>query len=523
LEVRIDFWNSRINQKTAESVLESFKQALESILSEDAQLGNIDVVPTRQIAQIREWNKDIPLRLESLIQDRVHQHGVLRPNAPAVSAWDGDLTYQELEEEANKLASYMASLGMHAGAKIPFCFEKSKWAVISQLAILKTGGCVVPLGPTQPMQRLEIILKDIDANIILTTDNLADRFKGILPHVVVVDDTLMSQLPNSESPTCSATPDDLAFIMYTSGSTGIPKGVMVTHGSICTSLHYIGAKFKLGPHTRMLQFSAYTFDISIQDIYTTWHYGGCLCIISEEDRLNNLGPAMHSYGVNSANLTSTVAGMVSPNEVPSLETLVLIGEAVKPDAVNRWIDHVTVFNGYGPTECSILASISQLTPGCNALNIGYAIAGALWVVDATNYNRLVPIGISGELLIEGPLQARGYLNDEQKTAAAFVRDPTWASRYGFGTPRRFYRTGDLVQQNEDGSITYMGRRDTQIKFNGQRVETGEIEHHLIQLDAVLDAAVFCPSKGPCKDRLVGLLSLRDFVSEKSPGPDAIPV
>jgi amino acid adenylation domain-containing protein len=524
LEVMIDYWHSRIEQRTIETVARSFEQAFVSILNEnDTDLGHIDITSPRDIAQLREWSKDIPPKVDYRIHDKVYEQRLRQPDAWAVQGWDGDLTYQQLDDVANKLASYLVSLGVKPETKIPICFDKSKWAVVSQLAILKAGGCVVPLGTKQPISRTELILKDLEATIVLTTSAYASRFKDLLTHVLVIDEGFMAGLPESEMPHCAATADNCAFIIYTSGSTGVPKGVVLPHSSLCTSLQYMGARFGLGPQTRTVQFSAYTFDISIQDIYTTWHYGGCLVVISEEDRISGLAAAMVRYQVNSAGLTSTVAGLVFPQDVPSLKTLVLLGEAVKPAVVDQWIDHVEVFNAYGPSECSMQASINQLTPGCNALNIGYAFAGALWVVDPNDYNRLVPIGAPGELLIEGPLQARGYLNDPVKTAAAFVTDATWMIKNGFGAGRRLYRTGDLVQQNPDGSITYIGRRDTQIKVRGQRVEVGEIEHHLLQQDAVLDAAIIYPRQGPCQDRLVGLLTLREFFAGKGSGQEIVPV
>jgi amino acid adenylation domain-containing protein len=504
-------------------VADSFLEALQRIVSEDRELGELDVVPLSHLTQIREWNEMIPPRVETRIQDRVYEQRVLRPDALAVQGWDGELTYRQLDEEANKLAAHLASLGVQPETKVPLCFAKSKWSLISQLAVLKAGGCVVPLGINQPMRRTEIILQDIGARLMLTSAQFATRFAGLVDRVLAVDEVSMSSLPVSEAPPCAATPDTSAFIIYTSGSTGIPKGVVLTHGSLSTSLHYLAAKFGLGPATRMVQFSAYTFDISIQDIYTTWQSGGCLCVISEEDRIANLAAALRSYGVNCAGLTSTVAGFLAPEEVPSLKTLVLLGEAVKPAVVERWLGHAAVFNAYGPSECSIQSSCRQLVPECNALNIGYALAGALWVVDANSYNRLVPIGAPGELLIEGPLLAREYLNDPVKTAAAFVSDPTWVSRHGFGSDRRLYRTGDLVYQNPDGSIVYIGRRDTQIKVRGQRVEVGDIEHHSLQHEAVVDVAVVFPRQGCLKDRLVGLVTLQEFCIPTAGKADVIPV
>ncbi|KAL4901150.1 hypothetical protein BDW74DRAFT_182005 [Aspergillus multicolor] len=524
LEVMIDYWHSRIGQRTVESVAQSFRQAFLNLVQQrDAVLGESDIITPQEIDQLRQWTKDIPPKVNYRIHDKVYEQRLHQPDAWAVQGWDGDLTYQQLDDTANKLASYLVSLGVQPETKIPICFDKSKWAVISQLAILKAGGCVVPLGTKQPASRTNLILQDLQATIVLTIDTYASRFTELVTHTVIIDESFMAGLAPAEMVPCSATVDNSAFIIYTSGSTGVPKGVVLPHASLCTSLEHMGARFKLSPETRTVQFSAYTFDISIQDIYTTWHYGGCLIVISEEDRISNLAPAMVKYQVNCAGLTSTVAGMIFPQDVPTLRTLVLLGEAVKPAVVEQWIDHVVVFNAYGPSECSMQASVNQLTPGCNALNIGWPFAGALWVVDPNDYNRLVPIGAPGELLIEGPIQAREYLNNPVKTAEAFVSDAAWMIKNGFGSGRRLYRTGDLVQQNPDASITYIGRRDTQIKVRGQRVEVGEIEHHLLQQDAVLDAAIIYPKKGPCQERLVGLLTLRDYYAGKSAGQEVVPV
>lgn len=509
LHLAIDFWHSRIDKSTIEHAAATFEQAFRSLLDDGiTNLEHISLITPREIAQLREWNKEISPRIESRIHDQVYQQMLHRPDSLAVEAWDGNLTYKELDTVANNVAAHLVSLGVQTETKVPMCFGKSKWAVISQLAILKAGGCVVPLGPKQPMQRLEMVLRDINADLILVSEQYSSRFTGLLPHVLTGE--ILSELPQQEAPSCLATPDNTAFIIYTSGSTGIPKGVVLPHGSLCTSIHHLGARFSVGPSTRMIQFSAYTFDISIQDIYTTWHYGGCLCISRDEDLINDLGAAMRSYRVNFAGLTSTVAGFITPDDVPALKTLVLLGEAVKPAVVSRWINHVKVFNAYGPSECSIQACVNELTQKSNPLNIGFPFAASVWVVDPKDFNLLAPIGTPGELLIEGPIQAQGYLNDQIKTDSAFKVDPSWVSRYGFSSGRRFYCTGDLVRQNRDGSLLYIGRRDTQIKVRGQRVEIGEIEHHLLQHELIVDAAVICPRRGPCQDRLVGLLTIREF-------------
>jgi amino acid adenylation domain-containing protein len=275
-------------------------------------------------------------------------------------------------------------------------------------------------------------------------------------------------------------PTNAAWYIFTSGSTSIPKGVVLEHASIVASLQAHGARYA-GPVTKALQFSAFNFDASISDVFTTLIYGGCVSVIAEEARLNNLAESIRNVCANFAFLTPTVAGLLKPHEVPTLETIVLVGEALNPEVLEDWVgSHVRLFNAYGPSECSILTTFSsEIVDKDLARNIGTALAGSnLWVVDPTDHHELVPVGCVGELLVEGPLLARGYLGDDQKTADSFVTPPAWVQRYNFNpnSSRRFYKTGDLVSQEMDGSLVYIGRRDTMVKINSQRVELGEIEH-----------------------------------------------
>jgi aryl carrier-like protein len=277
-----------------------------------------------------------------------------------------------------------------------------------------------------------------------------------------------------------------------------------------------GKTFNMTADTRTLQFSAYTFDVSIGDIFTTLIHSGCVIIISEDERMNNLAKAASLANVNLAILTPTVASLIRPEDLPTLKTLILVGEAVKQEVVTEWA-HITVLNAYGPAESSILSTCSRpLGRRVEAANIGFALHGGLWVVDESDFNQLCPIGVAGELLLEGPLLARGYLHDADKTAAVFVTDPAWVRHlHSSSTGRRMYRTGDIARQNTDGSLVYIGRRDTQIKINGQRVEVGEIEHHILRCPSVMDAVVIQPQTGPFQFRLIALITCKDSITNSA--------
>jgi acyl carrier protein len=222
-------------------------------------------------------------------------------------------------------------------------------------------------------------------------------------------------------------------------------------------------------------------------------YGGCVCIPSDEQRLSNLPGVMQTMEINWADLTPTVARLLSPENAPFIRTLVLGGESLTKDIIDTWagIDNIKLFNTYGPSECSIQCTSSKaLGRVATGANIGRPVNCKLWVVDADDPHRLLPVGATGELLIEGHIVGRGYLNQAAKTEAAFIQGLPWATADGEvdGLLRRFYRTGDLAKFNQDGTLDCLGRQDSQIKLHGQRIELGEIEYNITKRLAVPDAA-----------------------------------
>ena len=210
-------------------------------------------------------------------------------------------------------------------------------------------------------------------------------------------------------------------------------------------------------------------------------FGGCVCVPSEDSRRNHLPEAINSMSVNWAYFTATLARIVNPSSVRTLKTMVIGAERVTLADCKPWKDTVEVINAYGPTECAIFCAGYVGMEGFESGVLGKSIASVSWIVDRDDHNKLAPIGSVGELVVEGPILARGYLNDAEKTDAAFIEDPTWlleGSAECHGRRGRMYKTGDLVYYRYDGNLVYAGRKDDQVKVRGQRVELGEIENHL---------------------------------------------
>jgi amino acid adenylation domain-containing protein len=434
------------------------------------------------IQKIWRQNQAVPGGVERCIHDLFVEQAEARPDAPAICAWDGELTYGELDALSTKLAGHLVELGVKEEDMVPLCFEKSMWTVVAMLAVLKAGGAFVPLDPDHPRIRHEEILEQTKASLVLTSAQHVSLWAGSSLTVVTVSKASIVPLKDKVNLASTATsPRDAAYVMFTSGSTGRPKGVVVEHHALATSCLEQGRAFGLSAHTKTLQFASYTFDACITEIIAALMFGACVCVPSGEDRGNDLAKAINTLGVNWLLLTPTVARLLQPSSTPLVKTVVLGGEQVNYDDCSRWQGHVQVITCYGPTECSVWCSTCTGNEDFKSGTIGKSIASVSWVVDAGNHEQLAPVGSVGELLVEGPILARGYLNDAEKTDAAFISDPTWLLQGGDGYPGRhgrLYKTGDLVRYDTDGNLVYVGRKDDQIKVRGQRVELGDVEHHL---------------------------------------------
>ncbi|KAF2106754.1 hypothetical protein BDV96DRAFT_654318 [Lophiotrema nucula] len=428
---------------------------------------------------VMTWNKELPAGVDARIPDLIANNVASRPDAEAVCAWDGKLTYRELDVVTSKIASHLVTLGVGPEVKVGLCFDKSLWNIVSMFAVMRTGGVCVQLLPNYPMPRMLSILEDIEADVVLVSPQHAVIFDGVVLNILSIEQSFVNALPESytefEAPEYG--PENAAFLVFTSGSTGKPKGVVIEHRGFCTMAHYQLPEIKLNPDSRVLQFATHTFDICLFESFSPLVKGACVCVPSEYDRMNNLVGAINDLDVDWIIMVSTVADTFHPDQVPGLKSIILGGEPLRADIHARWAPRVNLFNDYGPAECSILAVMTRSYLDTPCATIGKAQGGRAWVVDKADHNRLVPVGCIGELLIEGSLLARGYLKNKEKTDAAYIYNPTWASQVS-PKPTRLYKTGDLVRYVKDGNMLCLGRKDTQIKIRGLRVELGEIEHHV---------------------------------------------
>ncbi|KZL71927.1 nonribosomal peptide synthetase [Colletotrichum tofieldiae] len=309
---------------------------------------------------------------------------------------------------------------------------------------------------------------------------------------------------------------NLAYVISTSGSTGKPKIVAIPQIAISSALSAQVVGYKLDESSRVAQFASYVFDSSILEIFGTLLAGGCVCVPSEEERMSDFAGFVQRMDVNLLDVTPSLMRTLSPADVPSVKVLSLGGEALNQSDVDTWAPHTYLINTYGPSEASVNAAIShRLLPDSDASNVGFGVGCKLWVVDPANHNLLAPIGAVGELLIDGPILASGYFEDDAETSRAFVSDVAWQQEEIFrgndkhcGAAPRLYKTGDLVRYNVDGSLNFLGRRDAQIKVRGYRIERQEVEHQIRSIPGIEHVAVFDGKEGFCKGKLVAVVSMR---------------
>ncbi|OWP01154.1 nonribosomal siderophore peptide synthase Sid [Marssonina coronariae] len=451
----------------------------------DAGISSILGLTTSDLDAIWSWNHILPPLETFCMQDMISQRAREFPDKVAVHSWDGDLTYGQVDTYSTSAARSLRKGGVALRDVVPVCFEKSKWTVVAVLAVMKAGGTLAMMDPSLPLARLQNMAVQVGAKTMVSSRLQSDLGKKILPagSCWVVEQVAFEALEKGEE--LPAVPSEaLMYIIFTSGSTGTPKGVTISHETYTSSAIPRARGVGYNAESRVLDFASYAFDVSIDSMLLTLGNGGCLCIPSEEDRMNDINDVIRKMQVNYAGITPSVARILEPDVIASLSALGLGGEAASPRDVNLWGQVTRIVIGYGPCECTIGCTINGDTAtGRDYISIGTGNGAAVWVVNPDDHEVLMPVGAVGELLVEGPIVGQGYLNDPEKTAASFIHDPPWllAGHRGYpGRRGRLYKTGDIGKYDPDGSggIVFVGRQDTQVKLRGQRVELSEIESRL---------------------------------------------
>ncbi|KUL81308.1 hypothetical protein ZTR_11073, partial [Talaromyces verruculosus] len=486
IRVIADYDDRVLDQWSMERLLDHFMFSISELSRSkpEVPLKALSSITPADAITLWDWNHEVPAAVERCVHHLIDEQVRINPNAPAVHAWDGQLTYGELDGLATQLALHLIDVGVVPGTIVPLCFEKSMWTTVAVLGVLKAGAAFCMLEPSHPESRLQAIVRQTGATVVVSSSLHMGMSSRLATRVVVAGHGLIP--PSNGSVSDRGLPDidpsSLMYVVFTSGSTGQPKGASISHTAMSSNMRHQIPILGYTAQSRVFNSSNVVVDVFIQNIVATFICGGCLAVATETDLQNNMEQSIHSMEATDLDLTPSMARLLDPDHVRQVRKVILGGEPYNWEDIDRWPPSVHIINAYGPSECTPSSVINtDVRDRKMATRLGRAAGVVTWVVDPSDYNRLAPIGAVGELLLEGPLLGQGYLNDPEKTAAAFIHDPAWlvqGTDHHPGRHRRLYKTGDLVRYHDDGSLSFVGRKDTQVKIRGQRVELGEVEHHV---------------------------------------------
>ncbi|HYM78061.1 MAG TPA: amino acid adenylation domain-containing protein [Candidatus Dormibacteraeota bacterium] len=445
--------------------------------------------PEERHTQFTVWNDtarvwDSP----ACLHQAIHRIAEIAPESTAVISNAGQLTYAELSRRAAKLGAHLRSLGTGPDSRVAIVLNRSHELIVAMTAVLEAGGAFLPIDPATPSGRMSYILREARVVCVLTDHGNADRVRETgCPVVEVGAEVAFENNENCSTPV-HTTGANLCYVLYTSGSTGEPKGVAVSHDAVMNALQSFAEALRAGPHDTTLAIAPVSFDIAMLEIFVPLITGGRISLVSESGLADGreLIRRMQTDRVTIVQATPvTWRLLLDAGWHPTPGMKILSGAEALPQELARELIGSAghVWNFYGPTETTIYSSFERMDPANDIVTIGRPMANtSLYVLDRNL--QPVPVGVPGATFIAGIGLARGYLNRPSLTARAFVPDPFSSTPGG-----RMYRTGDVGKLRPDGRIEYQGRSDHQIKLNGRRIELGAISHAINSQPTVSSSVV----------------------------------
>ncbi|MFI3177398.1 MAG: amino acid adenylation domain-containing protein [Eubacteriales bacterium] len=448
-----------------------------------------------------------------LIQEQVKLH----PNNRAVVFKDQSLTYEEFNGYTNRIASFLMEKGVGSGDVVGIMVRKGLLMPALAVAASKTGAAYLPMDPSYPTDRLEFMVEDAGVKVLITEEDLLSQIPSFQGHVLTL--SMIGTLPVVDIVINNTKPSDTFILLYTSGTTGKPKGVMLSHGNLVNFIHYYNRMYELTDTDNIPAYASFGFDANMMDTYPTLTSGACLHILPEEMRLDLKGIANYyeKENITVAFLTTQIGRQfVETYPNAKIRAMSVGGEGLTPVMPPNY----SFYNAYGPTECTIFCTHFKIEELYDRVPIGWATDNTqIYVVDGRG--RLAPVGVAGELCIAGRQVAKGYLNHPDLTEEKFVANP-FSQEEDYN---RIYKSGDVVRYLPHGIIDFVGRRDFQVKIRGFRVELTEIEGRIRQFPNMKDATVIAreDSGGGKKivaylvsDESIDISALEDFIKEELP-------
>ena len=517
-QVKAEYNANEYSEALIAQFLESYEAVVEGLLTQE-KLMNIAITTPAQTKLLDSFNPDdteydTTQTIVSLFKHQVKA----TPQNIAVVYKDNAYTYVQVDEISDRIAACLSSKGLGAEDVVSVLIPRCEWMAIASLGVLKAGCAYQPLDPSYPKERLNFMMQDASAKMLIADASLrsiVDEYQG---DVLLTDDIM--KLPAGNAPETDIVPDNLFILLYTSGSTGVPKGCQLTHGNLVAFCHWYQRFYSLSPEHHVAAYASYGFDACMMDMYPALTCGATVYIIPEELRLDLI--ALNDYFEQNHVTHSFMTTQVGYQFATSIDNHSLIqlstgGEklaSLTPPKGYRF------YNGYGPTECTIFTTTYLVASKMKEIPIGKPLDNMhLYIVDAQG--RRLPVGAAGELWVSGPQVSRGYLNRPEKTAEVYISNPfTTDSKYA-----RVYRTGDIVRYLPDGNIQFVGRRDGQVKIRGFRIELKEVESIIRDFPGIKDATVQAfDEEGGGKyiaayivsDQTIDIEALNNFILDEKP-------
>ncbi|MFE4511358.1 amino acid adenylation domain-containing protein, partial [Bacillus subtilis] len=486
----LEYSRNLFKLETMERLVQHFIKLLSEVAENTSKpIKEIDILSQNEKQQILvEFNQnstDFPKNMT--IQELYEEQVMKAPDQIAVSFNGENLTYAELNQRANSLAKLLRKHGVNSNQLVGVMLERSFEMIISMLAVLKAGGAYLPIDLEYPSDRINFLLEDSQTKLLLTTSNLSknNAFTG---EIICVDQLSLTS-KSILNPEIKNESGDLSYVMYTSGTTGVPKGVCISHRNVIRlvkNTNYI----PFSSDTRMLQAGAFGFDATTFEVWGSLLNGGTLYLVEKEGILDTtlLKQAIVAMSINTALFTTALFNQLVEKDVSifsSLEYLVVGGDVLLPKYINcvrGTYPQLKIINAYGPTENATISTTYEIEKHFEgSIPIGKPISNTQAYI-LNNYNQVQPIGVVGELCFGGDGLASGYLNRPELTKQKFITNP-------FNITEKVYRTGDMARWLSDGNIEFLGRVDHQVKIRGFRIELSEVESKLLSHYAVNEAIV----------------------------------
>ncbi len=508
IDLEFAFDASQMDEQSVRRLANHYRHVLLQITNRpELRLCELELVTEEEKHQLLfQFNRKLEQQSQSfdLVHAAFEKQAALAPNQCAIQTSSSTLTYEALNDRANQLARILREAGVQPDQPVALLLPRTEQLFIAMLGVWKAGGAYIPIDHEYPQERVASILADSQTQVLLTASTVQPiSFGG---KVLMVDDDSLYAGISSENVTSVNRPENIAYIIYTSGSSGKPKGVMVEHRHLLAYVDAFQSQFQLTAADVVLQQASCSFDHFVEEVYPALLNGASVMAADRMQVLdmNELQQIIEHYGVTVVTCQPLMLNELNKRSgMDKVRLFISGGDTLKKSHISQLLNKAQVYNSYGPTEATVCASYHRCTEeDANGVPIGQPIRHyRVYVLDA--YNRLMPVGMPGEICIAGAGVARGYYGDEAKTQAAFATDP-------FYPQERMLRTGDLGKWLPDGRLVFLGRHDDQVKVRGYRVEPGEIEHVLAAHPDVEQAVVI-----PVQDN-IGEFVLAAYVKSVEP-------